>query len=309
MTTTSDLHHPDPTFVAALEAEVLRAWRAPASPQRSIRAARWRRRLAAGALLAVGLVLGFGTRHASAQAEASRERGERERAVQVGREAALLRVLLARQALEAAQVALRTGQGTRESVLAAELEARAAELEVARLDSELAEVRATSGAPRDELWAPLVNGRDFVDERLRLRAVIAEQRQSLAQAALAEAERRAAVGAGTVGQMAEAQRAVAESQAEFESLAQRLALRARAVRERLAVEAVAREQAVIDASTSLRRAQTLLGLAQQRLRLAQERFGVGAGTALDVKRAELEVLERQEEAARAQERIRSMRRP
>ena len=43
----------------------------------------------------------------------------------------------------------------------------ASELEKARLDLE--EVRGSGDAPRDELYAPLVGGRDFVSERLEIR--------------------------------------------------------------------------------------------------------------------------------------------
>jgi hypothetical protein len=63
---------------------------------------------------------------------------------------------------------------------------------------------------------------------------------------------------------------------------------------------VAREEQRIRITTELQREQRLLEAAQARMKLVQERHAVGAGVLLDVKRAELEVLERMEQVRRLQ---------
>ncbi len=288
MTTDPTMHTPSPAFVAALEHEIVAAVREP-------RFSRRRERIAAGLILALGLVLGAGTQIASAQVQAALERGERERTTAITREVAAMRLQLAYDAHARAQREFDAGKISRQSLLEAAAEQRAAEVMILVIDSEIAEVRATSTAPRDELWAPLVDGQDFVTKRLQLNAVVAQQRLAALEATLADADRRARAGVLTVGGLTELQRAEVQARAEFEFVAQRVRLREQFLKEKLTPEEVSRREVEIQLVTDVMRANRLFELAQTQLKLTQERHAAGIGVLLDVKRAELAVLERQEE--------------
>lgn len=319
MTIPNDKHTPAPEFVAALERSILVEMRgedSDAAPRASARAparslspfsrTRWRQldRVAAGVILASGLVLGAGTQLASAQVQAARERGERERTTAVSREVALLRLQLASEAHARAQREFTAGRLSRQSLLEAAAEQRSAELMILRIDSELEEVRLTSAAPRDELWAPLVDGKDFVTQRLQVTAAAARERLSTLEAMLAEADRGARIGVVTVSGLVEVQRQEVQARAEFEFVAQRLRLREQFLKERLSPEEVSRREQQVQLVTDVMRAERLHELAQARLKFVQDRYETGRGVLLDVKRAELEVLERSEEVRQLQLRYR-----
>jgi hypothetical protein len=298
MTTPNDKHTPTPEFVAALERTVIAELR-PSSP---FSRARWGQldRVAAGVVLAVGLVLGAGTQIASAQVQAARERGELERAATVDRQTAALRLQIAQTALQRAQVGFEAGLTSRQTLLEAMSELRAAELLVMRIDLNLAEIRVTNSAPRDQLWSPLVDGRDFVAERVRIAAANAQERLTATEQVVGELQRGVQLGSATAAAFADAQRQAVQARADLELVAQRLRLREQFLASKLAAEEVAREEQRIQVVTDLQREQRLLEAAQTRLKLVQERAAIGMGTALDVKRAELEVLERMEQVQRMQ---------
>jgi hypothetical protein len=188
--------------------------------------------------------------------------------------------------------------------------ARAAEAEVVRLDLDLAEIRATSKMPRDELWAPLVGQRDFVKERLRVVAASAQQRLAEAEKLSEEVSRRLAVGEMIeVALLEQSRNELLSAEQEFNRVAVRLRLREQFIEERLAPEEVTRRIEDLEVQLEAKRLSEMLKLAEARLARTREREKEGTATALDLKRAELAVLERQAEIQLLQLRMKALRKP
>ncbi len=287
-------HVPSPEFRASLEQEVVAAFHAPApdgAPPSTRRRTRWRQRARAVALLVVGLFVGMGAQLASAQVQQERQRTELERSLDVERQLAAVRLELARENLTRARRSFEAGALSRQSLVEAEREMREQEVRAAQLELNLAEIRATAAAPRDELWAPLVGERDFVKERLQMEAHVAQQRLQAAESMADEVRRQFEVGAAAESSLQDAQLDVSEAKMRFQLLATRLNLRRAHVEENLSREEIARRE---------RRAQVMFEIEHmlQRSRVAEDqvrraRNGVGAGAmdSLVLKRAELEMLE------------------
>src|SRR5438552_3521591 len=161
MTHTIEEHEPTPEFYAALEREVIetlhreaRVWPRP----RTVVA------------LAAGLLLGAALGLASTQVADARQRREIVSATGAKRELAVVQRDLARDNYVQVGLAAERGAIPPASRRAAEVELRAREARLTRIDLDLAEAQETAAPPRDELWAPRVGGRDFVTERLEIDA-------------------------------------------------------------------------------------------------------------------------------------------
>lgn len=308
MTQDIGTHRPTDAFRSTLERRIAAAFHADLTPPSINRPAqtRWRDRLRVVALIAFGLVVGVGTQLASAQVAQSRQRGTLESAVNVERELAALRLSVAKLNEERAQRAFAAGVASRQSLLEAEAEVRAMELAVARIDLDLAEIRVTAEAPRDELWAPTPGSRDFVRERLQLAAIQAQQRLRAAEVALAEAERGARVGRVSGGAVDDARLDHSLAKKEFQTLAQRIALRETFLKERLSAEEVTRRSHRMELTFEIEHAQHRLQVAESRVAVARQRTQVGAEDELALKRAEIEVLQMRVELQRLAERLRAM---
>lgn len=321
MMSSEDRHTPRAEFIAALEQDLLRAHRAlapqalsltrsaarePAAP-RHPRA--WGRRARGAALLAIGLVLGVGTQIASAQVQGAKERSEYERERRTERELAAMRLKLAREAATKAQQDYAAGAISRQALLTAETEVKVSELAILKLELELEEIRSTSRAPRDELWAPKVQGRDFVRERLQVEAAAAQERMKSAEDRAKVAEERRAVGAEVETELVQTQRDLLEARREFELQAMKMRLREEAVAKELPSEEVVKRSRRIEAEAAVRRARQRLEMASRRLETVKQRVKGGMAVLLDEKRAELEVLESQAELEAASRTLAALPRP
>jgi hypothetical protein len=315
MNPTDDEHTPSLAFVRALESEVRREFRAtaPADPRGAQSLLRGRsarqQRVAATLLLAVGLLIGAGGQIAYAQVQVSAQRTALEREKQLQRDLLGVQLNIAQQARALAEQSYRAGSTTRQAVDEAELEVKRRELEIQRLNVDIEEARLTAAAPRNELWAPVISGRDFVLERLRLDAAGAQEAVRVADSQLELARTAFRTGSQTANELATAEAEHARTTGAFERVALQLALRERAIRDRLSMEAVSRTLQLDEARIDYRTVQQLLTLAESRLALVQRNAAVGNATALDVKRAELAVLERRDEAGRLARQLRALERP
>ena len=308
MTTSGDRHAPRAEFVAALEQEVRRAYRAEwrsadalmreATPRRATAhrstpnvARRGFRLLRQAAVLALGLVLGVGATMASAQVQQSRTRGEYEMGVELERDVRGMRLRVAREALQAAQQSFAAGAISKEALLAAEMEVKVGELAIAKLEVDLQEVRATSRAPRTELWAPKVDGRDFVIERLRLDVAAAQERLRVLEMQAARANLNVSSGAAMTREAVEMEHELMEASRVFELRALLVKLREEAVQRSLPAAEVNVRLQRIEADMTIRAFRQRVEVAAARYRVVVERVKAGIATKLEEKRAELELLE------------------
>ncbi|HSQ79026.1 MAG TPA: hypothetical protein VLN41_00385 [Candidatus Bathyarchaeia archaeon] len=172
----------------------------------------------------------------------------------------------------------------------------ALDLERARLN--LAEVRRSGEAPRDEIYAPLVGGRDFVTERLRLDLREAELGLQVLAARAKQLEARRRVGLVPPEQSRSAERDVAARKDRIEEIGQRLELRKRFLGG--GISAIQAEVAgrLAGARAGLAAAQSKVKDLEERLARADAQLAVGMVPAdevealrdgLDIAKAELEL--------------------
>ncbi len=219
----TDTHEPDPRFVDRLE------WQLGNELRRRGRAGAFQRP-AFRVLKIAGLMLGSVALGAAAMG-ASQQIGESWRRELI--EARLeVQVQLARQRLQVHLDALgltreQVAQGVRsdQDLLYFEYQIAEAETEAATKALELEEVRRTGREPLGELSSPLVNGRDFVSERIRLQMHLADHHLDMVRQQQDVTRRQA--DAGVVGpQDVEARDLVAgEAELALDALAQKLDLR------------------------------------------------------------------------------------
>lgn len=285
-------HVPSAEFRAMLEAEVVRTYR------RQAQFAAGPRRPGAGSirgllLLAAGLVLGVTTNFAFAQVQESQERNRALQAAMENRQLVALRLGLAEESLKAAQERFNVGVIGRDGLAAAESEVRDLRMWVMRTDLDIAEIRATAAPPRDELWAPRVGDRDFVIDRLKLEAALHQERLREAEQRLQSVERSHRVGAIPAGALAEAQAAAEDARRALELSGMKLQLRRQFFDEGLQTDELERRLQRFELASEIQHLQNAVRRAQERETLARERARVGAASQLDVKRAEVDVLELQ----------------
>jgi hypothetical protein len=285
-------HEPTPEFRASLEREIARVFRREsqfAPPRRRLRGGQV---LAAGIALAVGLLLGAGTLVAAAQVQDARQRDELTGTMATKRLLAIVRLEMARLNYAQVRAGFEAGGLTRESLITAETDVRAMEVAVARIDLDIEEVRASAAPPRDELWAPLVAGRDFVKERLMLDASIAQQRSTIQERAVADLERAARAGVVLPAAM-NAQSDLQAAKGEMEMAAQKLALRQEFVAGRVPAAEVERRLQRFELVNAIERILGEQRLAAQRLNVRGRAIPpLGAAGELEAKKAELQSLER-----------------
>lgn len=290
MNASSDPHIPSPAFVAQLEQQIVAQYR-KGNASLAPRARRMRDALRLAAVLTIGLALGAGSQMASAQVQSSRDRSQLERALEVDRELATARLILEKENLERARRLFEAGGSSRQSLLEATTALRDAEMRIARMNVDFAEIRATSAAPRDELWAPKVGDRDFVKERLQIAAMTLQQHLSNAEVAVTDAERRVEFGAVVERTVSAAMESLANTTRDFQVLQQKLMLRERFLKNAITSDQLVLQLKIAEIRAELARSQRMLELLRARIVRIRDRVKFGFATALDAKRAEVELLE------------------
>jgi hypothetical protein len=206
---------------------------------------------------------------------------------------AAVRLDLARAVAEDVGAKVRTGVLAPGSLVAAEAELRAMEAQAARAQSRVDEIRLSSQPPRDELNAPLVNGRDFVLERIRLDLFDAQQRLTAAERAREEAARRVRIGAEGALSLLEAELDVARARAALGAGAERQSLRREFLEKGTAGDQLVRRLRQAQLRLDAHVAQHAVRLAEERLALARRQHAAGVVEQIEVLKAELEMRERQ----------------
>jgi hypothetical protein len=152
-----------------------------------------------------------------------------------------------------------------EALLSAELRYQEAEMQVARLRLDSDEVLATGREPQDELSAPLVDGKDFVMERLDLQADFARRHMDVLERRLSRAQTRVEMGVVEAEELTGHTLALEEARYALDMIQQRMALR----REFLQGEITGDEA---EAELQRREASRRLGVQTQALENARLQF-------------------------------------
>jgi hypothetical protein len=294
-------HEPTPEFRAHLEWQIETALRresrfaAPVTPMPR----RWLGALVVVAALVAGGIGGI----ASERVQDARERDRLIESVQSELELAQLRLNLARTDYEDTRRRFEVGMTDRESLEAAERRLREMQTAIAKLQLDIAEIRATAAAPRNELDAPLVGQRDFVRERVALELENAQRALVAAERAVEEGRRRVEIGTASRAALLRAETELAQARAEMQRLRVQLDIRQRALRGEIKAEEIARTVRLATFTLQLERAQREMEIARARLVEVRRLVEVGTAAPLDAKRAEVELLEREMELKRLRQEL------
>jgi len=217
-----------------------------------------------------------------------------------------VRLQLARAQLDEARRALSVGAALPESAAAAELQVREMEAQIARAAMNMDEIKMTAQAPRDELNAPVVDGRDFVKERIQIRLMLAQHQMQAAEVTRAIADRRVRAGVASEVSNLDADVGLARARRELAMLAERLALRKEFLDKGTPIEELSRRLDQAQVRQDIDVARQSLNLAQERVSILEKRRAVGASGELEVLKAQVEMKERQIELQQLAKRLRDI---
>jgi outer membrane protein TolC len=297
-------HEPTQEFRAHLEWQVESALRREtrfAAPVSAVMP-----RLRTALIVVVALAVGGMAAIASEQVQDARQRDVLIESARSEEALVRLRVELARVDYQDARGRFEVGTAGRETLLAAQRHLRAMEMSLKRIQLDIEEIQATSAAARQELHAPLVGGRDFVKARLTVDLDTAQHALASSEEALAEVKTRVEIGTATRAAYLQAEAERARARAKMQLVRATLDLRQRALQEKMSVEDLTRELRRMELTVQRERVQHELGIARERVQEARSRFEVGVAGQLELKRAEVELLEREVELLRIRRELESL---
>jgi len=289
----TERHEPTPEFRAFLESEIARAMRRGRRPGLLERT----RGLRVRTLLpiAIALLLGVAVGAMPGRIQEAKDRKSLAALAKMEEQLAAMRLELARSAYEEAKRKFEVGVLGKTSLVAAEAELRAMEAKLARIRVNEEEIQATAAPPRDEISAPVVGSRDFVSERLRLDLMAAQQRLSSVEAAAGEAQRRVDVGTASRVALLEAQAELSRAESDLRRIASALDLRKEVISRSIPPADAERRLQRLELMSEADVARTLHQLAEERVSNLRRMYEIGRADQLELKRAEVEVLERRAE--------------
>jgi hypothetical protein len=297
----SDMLQPRPEFRAHLE------WQVQSALRRESRfaAPAGRRRPTLGAVIAfvAAVALGAGVVGAAGGIQDAREREALIEATRSEEALAKLRLELARAAYQEAQRNFEVGTAGRETVQAAEAELRAMAASLKRLAIDAEEIQATARVPRNDLQAPLVGKRDFVSERMALELESAQRDMVAAEQMRTSLQRRFDVGTATMVALRQGETDLMKARLRLEQLRDTLDLRRRALAGAVKMEEIQPALRRLELTLEARRIELDMQLARARILELQKHVAVGTASEIELKRAELELLERQTDLQRVRQEI------
>ncbi len=165
-------------------------------------------------------------------------------------------------------------------------ERAAADREMSLLDLE--EAKASGDAPRNELYAPLVGGRDFVGERLGIEKKVLQADLDLRRARTEPALRhRVELGLAPKSALSEFAAALAGQEAGLENIENRLALRQRFLAGEISAGEMEIQTRISAAQKELREARSSIDTIRPRLEDLRAKAAVGVVTIDELKGWEL----------------------
>jgi hypothetical protein len=291
MNAQAESHEPSPEFQAHLEWQIktsLRRENRFAEPVTG-RARQWVAAVIVVAALATGGIAAI----AAGRVQDARQRDQLMETARSEESVARLRLELAQANYDQARRQFEIGVVGRETVRDAEQQLQAMRAAVARIQLDMEEIRATSATPRNDLDAPLVGQRDFVKDRLALQLQVAQQALAAAEQAAAQVAERFKVGVAPRTAQLQAEAELAQARAQLQQLKSTLDLRQQYVKGEVKADALAAAARQTELKLQLARAQLEMNVTRARVDEIRRQVEVGQASELDLKRSEVELLERQ----------------
>lgn len=266
----SDLHDPDPQFIAHLEWQVASEARrrerfGAALVDPPLRRLVGLRPLAAACLLGVGLVLGTAGTVVANSLSGRQERQDLLKLIEIERELCHIELALVERERGAFEALVKEGFESTSAGAPLRDEERALRMRSVVLGLNAEEIQASGVKPNDRLSAPLVGGRDFVTERLTAEIPRLNGRVAEAQAIQERTSSLVRQGMENQAALEEAEGARVRASVDVDSVKQRLALRAEFTAERLSAKAV-------EIAERVQRSHMDVTLATLRIRAAESAF-------------------------------------
>lgn len=300
--TDTNLYRPTDEFRQHLESEVLRRHRRNArrlsQPRSTVRFAK------VAALVIASAAIGASAGYASAQIS---QNGSRDSLLAVARAEAMLaktRFDIAQAEADELSRKVAAGGASQQELASAMAELRDMESRRNAAGLNIEEITTSGRAPRDDLGAPLVGGKDYVKLRMQLEAMAIQARLRAAESAESDADRRVRAGAAEEGEGAAAHLKVLHEQGYLSVVAEKLKARdeflAHGTPPAQLLQRVETAQLRADASYS----EAELVNARARLALIEKRHGAGAASDVDLLKAQLAVKELEVELEQLAARLR-----
>lgn len=296
MNSLSESHEPTAEFRAHLEWQIQSALRRETRFAAAIGrpAARLRTAVVVLAALVVGGISGV----ASGELQDARRKELLIESTKSEEALVRLRIDLARVVFDDARSRFEVGMAGRETVQAAESELRAMETALARLRLDLEEIQISSTAPRNDLQAPLIGKRDFVRERLQLELAQAQRGLAAAEHGLSQVQSRFNVGTAPRAAVMQAETELSQTRAQMEQLRSTADLRQRFLKGEIKAEELSSAFRRMELKLQGERLERELTIARGRVDEVRSLVEIGRATPLELKRAEVESLEREIELKR-----------
>jgi hypothetical protein len=298
-----DKHEPDDAFVERLEwqiaGEVRRRNRPAPVPGWALRS-RARLAIAAAALVIVSMGIGGGVVAAAYQAQNNERRdilvANFKQRVALARQ----RLDLATQKARAEEHRMSVGLATPQALFDSRVKVAEAETDLKLITLQLQEVGLTGREPLAEISAPLVSGRDFVGERLRIELSLPESMLALENARLRDTQARVEIGVAIPIDVQVAQARIEEVNALIESLRKKIDLRQKFLKGEF--DAVQADLRVLEseAELRLRSLRPKIESARQDVARIAAKVDIGLAQAVQLAEARLRMRELEVEVAKAE---------
>jgi outer membrane protein TolC len=302
---TTNIHEPTPEFTRFLEWQVTSAVRRRqrfAEPARS----GFVTYLGAAAVIAVSMLIGAGGVAAAGRIQVNQQKQLLLAQQQGDVQLAEMQIAVLQKTVDDAKRRAAVGVTGQETVTAAEEDLQTASLKLARVRLNVEEV-AQSGQPvQDDVTSPLVAGRDFVTARLQLDQRSAQVVAEAADKRLKAARLRHEVGLLGDIELLQAQADLGRAAGEALTVQEKIALRARFLAGGMTPAEATRQRHLIAARNPLSVVQSEVNVAAKRYALLQTQVKVGAAAEVDVLKAQLDLLTKQQDLAQLQARIRAL---
>jgi outer membrane protein TolC len=298
-----DKHEPHDGFVERLEwqiaGEVRRRNRPAPVPGWALRS-RARLAIAAAALVLVSMGIGGGVVAAAYQAQDNERRDILVANFRQRVDLARQRLDLAAQQARAEEHRMSVGLATPEARFETRVKVAEAETDLKLIALQLEEVRLTGREPLAEISAPLVSGRDFVGERLRIELSLPESMLGLENTRLRDMRTRVEIGVAHPADVHVAEARIEEVRALIESLRKKIDLRQRFLKGEF--DAVQADLRVLEneAELRLRSLKPTIELARQDLDRITARVNVGLAAPVELAEVRLRMRELEVQVAKAE---------
>lgn len=292
-----DRHEPNDEFVEKLEWQIGREVR---RRNRAADAPRWttwspaKAFAAVAALMLVSMAIGGAVVAAAYQAQSNERRDQLTSNLEQRADLARKRLALVTEQMQAAEQRHSMGLANKTELIEGQIKVTEAEAQLKLIALQLDEIRLTGREPRVELSSPLVSGRDFVGQRLRIEMSVPETALDLERARMKDTQSRFEVGVASASEVELSKVRAFEVQTAVETVKAKIDLRQRFLSG--AVDAALTELRVLEVEAERVR-KTLtpkVELARKEVEQTEEKVAIGLAQRVELaeailKRSELEM--------------------